>query len=325
MPFGPLNVAATARPAVAGVAGCAGSGDPLQPAAATSNPKDRVAFPQHQIDIAVGIGVERSRTVERRPLDRPFVGRRAACPGAGERRDVPVRMSIRRTRLLPMSQTSRLPVRVERDAVRLAELRADRRTAVAAEARFAGAGDRRDDAGARVDAADDVVVALDDVEVAVAIEPQFVWRGERPTAAGPPSPAYPFSPVPAIVVMVRLRRSRRRTRPVSNSQKYERAVRSDDDAVRIGDRRLAARPRRSATYPGFPVPASVRTRFCCARSVRAVSSDGARRLKELPARRHEHGATLLLFVLKAHFCYSARARAGFAAREPPVCAAGPIT
>src|SRR5262245_16392430 len=38
--------------------------------------------------------------------------------------------------------------------------------------------------------------------------------------AGPPSPAYPFSPLPAIVVMRRARRSRRRIRWLSRSQKY---------------------------------------------------------------------------------------------------------
>src|SRR5262245_58420620 len=38
--------------------------------------------------------------------------------------------------------------------------------------------------------------------------------------AGPPSPAYPFSPLPAIVVRRRVRGSRRRIRWLSRSQKY---------------------------------------------------------------------------------------------------------
>ena len=73
--------------------------------------------------------------------------------------------------------------------MRLAELRADRRAAVAAEARFASACDRRNDPRAGIDAADDVIVALDDEEMTVSIETQFVGRGERSRRAGPPSPA----------------------------------------------------------------------------------------------------------------------------------------
>ena len=59
---------------------------------------------------------------------------------------------------------------IDDDAVRLVHLRLCRRTAVAGEAAFTGAGNRGDDAGARIDAADAVIVGIGKAQIAAGIE-----------------------------------------------------------------------------------------------------------------------------------------------------------
>jgi len=64
---------------------------------------------------------------------------------------------------------------VKGDAMRLPEMRANRRTAVATETGTSRTGDRRDDARLSVDAADDVILHFDNKHIAVGVESDLIW------------------------------------------------------------------------------------------------------------------------------------------------------
>src|SRR5919204_4063754 len=75
--------------------------------------------------------------------------------------------------------------RINRDAVRLAKLRAGRGTAVAAEARSSGSSERGNDAGRAVHPAYDVIVTLGNVQIALRVELNFVRHVQRCRSRGP--------------------------------------------------------------------------------------------------------------------------------------------
>ena len=172
------------------------------------------------------------------PSSGRFVRRGALVAGAGKRRDRAALHVDEADPLVADVADEQVAGRVERDAVRLPQLRLGRGSTVTREPGHAGAGDRRDDARAGVDAADDVGVALDDEEVAGRVEPDFVRRaersGERCTAIArvrllavarqrrhPPRRQVEPPRAPGVVLAV-----------------VERAVGARDDAERIADRRL---------------------------------------------------------------------------------------
>src|SRR5215475_11970660 len=90
--------------------------------------------------------------------------------------------------------------------------------------------------------------------------------------AGPPSPAYPFSPFPAIVVIRPVPGSRRRIRWLSRSQKY-----SAPSAPKITPYGLFTC---WSEKPGVPVPTSVETTAAArARPAASTTSSDCNRLR----------------------------------------------
>jgi hypothetical protein len=71
------------------------------------------------------------------------------------------------------------PVRIERNRMRLPKLCLRRGSAVARESGRASTGERRDDAGLRIDPPNRMVVALGDVEMAGAVELDLVRHVQR--------------------------------------------------------------------------------------------------------------------------------------------------
>ena len=134
-----------------------------------------------------------------------------------------------------MSQMSSRGGSIHGDAVRLAQLRAGGRPAVARESRAAGARKRRDDAGPRVDLPNHMIVALGDVEMSRGIELDLVRHvqrrvGGRPAIAG----------VALLAVAGDRRRSARLQVEPSDAliveiAEVQRAVRSDHETVRVVD------------------------------------------------------------------------------------------
>ena len=127
---------------------------------------------------------------------------------------------------------------IERDAVGLPQLRLRGRSAVAREARHAGAGDGRHRPRPCVDAPDDVRVALDDVEVAGGVEPDLMRRAERRGRRRPS-----IARIRLLAVAGQRRHTPRRQvdpprAPGVVLAVIERAVGARDDAERIADRRL---------------------------------------------------------------------------------------
>src|SRR5678816_2093121 len=107
------------------------------------------------------------------------LGRRLLLAGAGEGRDEAyLHVHFAHAVIVDVADVE-VTLGVEADAVWFIEARIYRRPAIAAEACDARAGDSRDGAALRIDAADEMVHALDEEQVAGAVEADFVRLVER--------------------------------------------------------------------------------------------------------------------------------------------------
>src|SRR6266567_7094044 len=106
---------------------------------------DGVPLAQREIQVAFGIEVERARPVERSARQRRSVGRRFLLAGTCVGVDHAAGQIDSPDAIVPDIAYQQLALRIERDAVRLPELRFGRRSAVAAESRRSDSGDGRND------------------------------------------------------------------------------------------------------------------------------------------------------------------------------------
>ncbi len=95
------------------------------------DPVNHIAFPQRQIKVALGVGIYRPWTIQRRPRKRCPIGRRLLFPGAGPGADKP-RLHIDTTNAVVGDiADQQAAIGIELNAVRLIQKRLLRRTAIA--------------------------------------------------------------------------------------------------------------------------------------------------------------------------------------------------
>ena len=144
-----------------------------------------VALPQHQIEVAVGVRRDGPGPIQRCPGDGRSVWCRLLLARAGPGFDHPSLQVDATDSQIPDIADEQPALRVECDAVRLAEKRAGRRSAIAGEPRDAGAGHRGDDLCTGIHTPHDVILHLAEEKVSVAVEADFVRLVERRRERGP--------------------------------------------------------------------------------------------------------------------------------------------
>jgi hypothetical protein len=140
--------------------------------------------------------------------------------------------------LVPDVANEQRAVAVEDDAVRLAQLGFDTRSAIAAESCDAGAGDRGDDLCLAIHLSDDVVVPFCDVQVARAVELDLVRHVQRRLdrrSAVARIPLFAIAGDRRHLLRLRIETANALVVEVAEIQS---AVRAEDDAVRIVDLRV---------------------------------------------------------------------------------------
>jgi hypothetical protein len=148
----------------------------------------------------------------------------------------------------------------------------------------AGAGDGGDDAAARADASLPVALTLDMSRTPVRSTATARGPFSAARTAGPPSPSVARWPVPTMVLMLPVARSRHRTRSSLTSAISSWPLRT---AIPFGSRTCARSPGPpSPEKPGVPVPAAVvmTPDFASARRIRAFSPSTMNRLPRLSSR-----------------------------------------
>src|SRR5262245_20617431 len=167
--FGRAPGSAEGRAAVAAVAALAGSGERGHDAAGIHLP-NAVALALADIRIALAIHADRAGAHDRSLRGMLPVPGSLLLAVAGEGGD-DAGLQIQTSYPLVLNvRDEQSAFAVQEAIVRLAQLGQDSWAAVASVARLAGAGDRGDDARARIDLADRGVQPVDDVDVAVGID-----------------------------------------------------------------------------------------------------------------------------------------------------------
>src|SRR5262245_39985429 len=196
---------------------------------------NRVALTQRQVQIALLVEHHRPWTVERGTFDRRTVRRRLRDAGAGPRVDALGDKIDSANPLVADIADEQLPLTIDDDAVRLAELSLRRGATVAGKPGDVRAGKRRDHAGRAVDFSNDMVVTLGNVEMTARVELNFVRHVQRRrrrrsavtgvaflSAAGDGCQATRLEVEATDALIVEI-------------AKVQRAVRTEDDAVRVVD------------------------------------------------------------------------------------------
>src|SRR5579872_951986 len=145
---------------------------------------DGIAFAQRQIEIAVPVKGNRARAAQRRTLQRCAIRRGllfpGACPGVD---DSCLQIQPPNAEIADVADQQGA-IRRERDAVRLPELRLGRRTAIAAEAGFAGACHGGNNPGFAIHPPHYMIQPLDEEHISGAIEADLIWFIQRCLSRG---------------------------------------------------------------------------------------------------------------------------------------------
>jgi len=172
--FGSGKSSVSRRASVSGKALLAGARIAKDFAAFHIQAINRVAFAQRQIVVAGSINGNRAWTIERRGLQRTSVRRDAAPPRPGPRFDNPAgRVQAAHAKVQDVADQQDSLGR-EGNAVRLAELRLQSRSAISRIAFLPGARYRGDDAGLTIDPADYMRRTIAKEEVARFIERDLI-------------------------------------------------------------------------------------------------------------------------------------------------------
>ncbi len=138
------------------------------------DPVNRIAFAQHQPQVALVIHIQRARTIQRRPFERRTIGRRLLFPSARERADGSPSQVHPPDPVIADIANQQPAVRSQRDAVWLLQLRLHGRTAIAAESRRPIPRHSRDNPGLSIDLADHALRHVGEVQIALTVEDQLV-------------------------------------------------------------------------------------------------------------------------------------------------------
>src|SRR5579885_2547112 len=177
--LGPVQLGQPGRAAVPGMALFSGSGHVLDAPGALVDAVHRVAFAQNQVEVALGIGGDGPRAVQGRARQGRAVRRGFAVADAGEGGDYAGGEIHPAYAVISDVADEQAAAAIERDAVRLAELRLGGRAAVAAKAWFARARDGGDDFGLGVHSHDGVVGHIHEEQVAGFVEAHLIGLLER--------------------------------------------------------------------------------------------------------------------------------------------------
>ncbi len=184
------------RAAVAGVPVRPGARDVVDGAPAHIDAIHRVAFAQHQVHVAARIERHRARAVQWSAVQRRAVRRGLTLSGPGERSDQPgLQIHPPNAPIADVGNVQRFAARVERDAVRLPQLRLRRRTSVARKSRHPGPGQRRNDSRLTVHAPHHVIRHLGEIHVPRRIEKNLVRLIQRRLDRRPAVARVAFLPV----------------------------------------------------------------------------------------------------------------------------------
>ncbi len=176
--FGAFEGGGAGGASVAGEAAGAGAGDVVDGLGGEVEAEDLVAFARGEPEVAFGIEIEGARSFEGSAFERRAVGGGSGLSGAGESADGAGFHVYGADDVVADVADEEVAVGSELDAVGLFELGGCGGAFVAGVAGFSGAGDGGDDVGFPVDFANGVVGHIDNEEVAVSVEPDFVWKVE---------------------------------------------------------------------------------------------------------------------------------------------------
>ena len=239
------------RAIVARIALLAGAGQMMNRHGRRRDAVDRIALAKCEIEIAVTIDGDRARSIQRRTLHGGTIGSRLTFAGPSIGLDRAAGKIHLPNTVIPDIADEKPALGIHGNAVRLTKLRPCGRSAVPGESRGAGAGERGDHAGFRVDFPHDVVVAFGNVQVPGGVELDFVRHVQRCCGCRP-----------AVAAVRLLAVARNRGRPmraeiesadplIVQITKIQRAIWPDHQTVRIVDFPIGD--------PGEPVPMSVDT------------------------------------------------------------------